>query len=177
MKKNISLKKYIIAIIICIFSILFVFYIFSWINLFKDKKYSKSYLVSSKTVSLEVNDIAEIENTFSEAPSEYFIFIGFHNDEEIYNLEKSLKKIIDKYKLNDIFYYIDITDLKNEDGYIDKINNVFNLDHKIQSVPTILYFKNRKLVSDGIVTRFDDNMINVGDFEHLLDMYEFKVNK
>lgn len=176
-KKNnyIPSKNYLIALFISFFAIFLTYYIFSWYNVYQDKKYEESYLISTNTISLEVNDIKEIENTFTEAPSEYFVYIGYRNDEEVYKLEKNLKKVIDKYNLNDSFYYIDVTDLKEDETYLEKLNDALKLEeNKIEKVPTIIYFKDGKVSKDAIITREDDNIMNVGDFEKLLEIYELK---
>lgn len=176
-KKNnyISPKNYVIAISISLLAIFFTYYIFSWYNVYQEKKYNESYLINTKTISLEVNDIKEIESVFTEAPNEYFVYIGYRNDEDVYKLEKNLKKVIDKYKLNDIFYYIDATKLKEEDDYLEKINSALGLlNNKIEKIPTIIYFKNGKVKEDAIVKREDANIINAGDFERLLEIYEIK---
>ncbi len=172
---SVPLKNYVIAILISALAIFLTYYIFCWFDLYKENKYEDSYLISSKTISLEVNDIEEIENTLTEAPSEYFVFISYRNDEQIYKLEKKLKKIIDSYNINDNFYYIDITKLKEEDNYIEKLNKVLGLkDDVITKVPTIIYFKDGEVAKDGIVVREDEKIMDAGDFEHLLEMYEFK---
>jgi hypothetical protein len=168
-------KNYVIAILISLAAIFLTYYVFGWYNVVQEKKYNESYLIKSNTISLEVNDIKEIENAFTEAPSEYFIYIGYHDDENVYKLEKSLKKVIDKYDLNDIFYYIDVTDMKNSDNYIEELNNALGLtDNKIVNIPTIIYVRDGVVLSDGIITREDDNLITAGDLEKLLEMYEFE---
>ena len=58
-----------------------------------------------------------------------------------------------------------------EDNYLTRLNNAFNTD-KITTVPIILYFKEGKLVDT--VTRDDNNVINAGDFQKLLDIYEYE---
>lgn len=176
-KKNnyIPPKNYVIAILISLLTIFLTCYIFSWYNVYQEKKYNESYLISTSTISLEVNDIDEIKNTFTEAPSEYFVYIGYRNDENVYNLEKKLKKVIDSYNLNDNFYYIDVTELKESENYIEKLNNALGLENvKITNVPTIIYFKDGELAKDALITREDQNMMDVGDFEKLLEIYEFK---
>ena len=174
-KSGVSSKNYVIVSIISLIAIFLTYYIFSWYNLIQEKKYNESYLIKTNTISLEVNDLTEIESTFTEAPSEYLVYIGYKNDEEIYKLEKSLKKIIDKNNLNDNFYYIDVTELRKEDGYLEKLNNTLGLEeNKITKVPTIIYFKNGKVLKDAIITREDEKIIDAGDFEHLLEIYELK---
>lgn len=175
-KKNyVPTKNYFITFIICAMAILLTYYLFSWYNVYQTKKYNESYLLSSKTVSLEVNDLNEIETTFKESPNEYFIFIGYLNDEDEYKFEKSLKKVIDSYDLNDLFYYIDATELKEDSDYLNKLNDSLKLEEtKLASIPAIIYIKNGEVVKDGILTKENANFTNASDFEKLLEMYEFK---
>ncbi len=174
-KNRIPLKNYVLAIFISLFAVFLTYYIFCWCQIYREKKYAESYLISSNTTSLEVNDIAEIENTFTEAPTDYFVYIGYRNSEEVYKLEKKLKKIIDQYNINDSFYYIDITDMKEEDNYLEKLNQALHLQEaKITKVPTIIYFKNGVVSKNQIITREDEHLMEASDFEKMLEMYEFK---
>ena len=81
---------------------------------------------------------------------------------------KSLKEV------NDIFseapiYYLNITSIKDEEDYIDQINKALSLEEiKVTNVPTIIYYKEGKAVD--IISREDDNIMNVGDFQKLLDI-------
>ena len=43
------------------------------------------------------------------------------------------------------------------------------LEEEIKQVPTIVYIREGKVVD--IIERSDDNMMNVGDFQKLLDIY------
>ena len=78
---------------------------------------------------------------------------------------------LDKYKLNDSFYYLNVKSIMDEDNYLNRLNNAFNTD-KIKKVPTILYYRNGKIVD--VVTRNDNNIINAGDFQKLLDIYGYE---
>ena len=108
MKKNekkIAPKRYVIALVLFIGVILLTIYIFKWYQVFNEKKITKSYLVSSHVISNEINSIDELSSVFTEAPSEYFLYIGYTNDKNVYDMEVGLKKIIRKYELQDQFYY------------------------------------------------------------------------
>ena len=59
----------------------------------------------------------------------------------------------------------------DSDNYLTRLNNAFNTD-EISTVPIILYFKDGELIDT--VTRDDDNVINAGDFQKLLDIYEYE---
>lgn len=173
--KDKSLKDFFtsknIIIIIAIFICLIIMGIFIY-NIQKNKEtneLTKSYLLESGTVSLEIKNLDEVNQILTEAPTEYFILITYLNDEKNNELETGLKPIIDKYKLNDSFYYLNIDSIKDEDNYLTRLNNTFNTD-KIKKVPIILYYRDGKIVDT--VSRYDDNTINASDFQKLLDIYE-----
>lgn len=174
-KNAVPFKNYLLVLFISLSAIVLTLYIFGWYHVSQEKKYSESYLIKTKTIGLEVNDITEIESVFTEAPTEYFIYIGYRNDKDVYKLEKKLKKVIDKYDLNDLFYYIDVTDLKEEENSIEKLNNALKLaENKISNIPTIIYIKNGKVAKDAIIAREDGNQMEIGDFERLLEIYEIQ---
>lgn len=169
-KQTIPSKSILIAGAIILVLVLLGFYISS-VNKEKNlKKLSESYLLKSGTVSLEFKNLDEISPILSESPNEYFVLISYTKDEDTYNLEVGLKNIIDKYKLNDKFYYLNVEGIMNEDNYINRINNAFNTD-KIKKVPTILYYKDGSILD--VVERYDNNPINSSDFQKLLDIYGY----
>ena len=67
-----------------------------------------------------------------------------------------------------LIYYINITSIKDDDDYIEKINDSLELkDKKVTNVPTIIYFNNGEVVD--LISR-TDSIMNVGDFQKLLDV-------
>ena len=168
-ERFIPIKNYIISIGIVIAAVLLTIYGFAWYNVLKEGKVSQSYLVKSKVISSEIQSLDEVEAIFAEVPDEYFIYISYTGSEEIYNMEKDLKKVINKYELNDKFYYLNVSDIKEKKNYIDKINKSLKLEEEIKQVPTIVYIREGKVVD--IIERSDDNMMNVGDFQKLLDIF------
>mgnify|MGYP004559651181 CR=1 FL=1 len=170
--KNIfTSKNFLIIIGILLLLILVIFYIYRVNKVNTSEKYNTSYLVSTGTVSLEIKNLDEVSQILKESPTEYFILITYTGNKDTYNLETGLKTIIDKYKLSDSFYYINIKDILNEDNYLTRLNNAFETD-KITKVPTILYYKDGKIKS--LVHRDDNNIINASDFQKLLDIYEYQ---
>lgn len=170
-RTQVSNKTILIIIGVVLGLILVGTYIYRWQQIKNDKKLTSSYLLDSGTVSLEIKNLEEVSQILSEAPNEYFILISYTKDQNTYNLEKGIKKIIDEYKLSDAFYYFNVDSIKDEDNYITRLNNSFNTD-KIKKVPVILYYKDGKNVD--VVARVDDNCINAGDFQKLLDIYEYE---
>ncbi len=172
-KKNeryIPTKNYIIAIGVIIGFLLLAWYCFAWYKVYKEDKVSTSYLIKNNIISNEITELNEIVDVFSEAPDEYFIYVSYTGDENIFSMEKDLAKIIKKYDIIDQFYYLNVTSIKDNGDYIDEINRSLSLrDEKIIRVPTIIYYKDGEVVKDGIISRSDDKMMTAADFQKLLD--------
>lgn len=169
--KQISSKTALIVVIVLLVIVGLAVYLYKWYDVKKEEKLMNSYLLTTDTISLEIKNLEEIPQIFSEAPTEYFVLINYTGNDASYNLEEGLKSIIDNYKLADQFYYLNVTNIIEEDNYLARLNSAFNTD-KITAVPTILYYKNNELVET--VTRIDKNPINSGDFQKLIDIYEFE---
>ena len=165
-------QKKLIVIGIILFIVLFGFYLYRVYDVKKEEKLMNSYLLSSGTISLNIQSLDEVNQVLfsNETPDKFFVLISYTDDEDAYELEESLKSIIDNYKLNDCFYYLNVKDIMKEDNYLDKINQTFNTKN-ITKLPTILYYESGQL--QEVVKRVDNHVINAGDFQKLLDIYEF----
>ena len=170
-KSRISPKSIYIIIGVILVLILVGIYIYRIQAIREEEKLSTSYLLSSGTVSLEIKNLDEVSQILSESPTEYFVLITYTGNEDTYVLEEGIKPIIDDYKLSDSFYYLNIESIMDSDNYLTRLNNAFNTN-EITTVPIILYYRDGVLVD--IVTRDDDNVINAGDFQKLLDIYEYE---
>lgn len=172
-ERFIPTKNYVLAFVIVVVIILITWYSFAWYNVFQEKKVSESYLIKEKVISNEITNLDSIEDVFSEAPDSYFVYVSYTGTKEIYNIEKKLQDVINEYNLNDSIYFLNITEIKEKENYIEEINNALKLnDIKIEKVPTIIYFKEGKAVD--ITSRKDDNIIDENDFKQLLDINNFK---
>ena len=88
-------------------------------------------------------------------------------------MEKTLKNEIVKYNLIDNMYYLNVTDIKNKENYIDEVNKALNLeDRKITKVPTILYFYEGALV--GMTDPKGEALMTVSDFQKLLEISDIE---
>ena len=119
-KKNerfIPLKNYIIAIGLVVVIIALTWYGFAWYKIKEEQKVSESYLAKEKVIFKEL-DLDEVSAVFSEPPAEYFIYVSYTGDKEIYNMEKELKSLIQEYNLNENMYFLNVTSTKKEDNYI-----------------------------------------------------------
>jgi len=171
--RYIPTKNYVIAFLMIAVAIFLVFYLFEWYKVKQIEKYGTSYLTKTNTVSMEIKNYEEIPIIFSEAPAEYFVFINYLNEEKTYKLERNLKKIVDDYKLSDIFYYMNVTKLKEKDiNYTDKLNEAFGLKNKIKNAPTILYYRDNELVE--VITSGKNEIITASELKRILDVYEIE---
>ena len=144
-------KNYFYLLLMIIGVVVLTFVIFGINDKYQNKKLESSYL------SGYVNQISveEIDNILAEPNSDMFVLITKTGDDNVYNFENDLKKIIKKKDLRDNFIFIDYSD---NDNY-DVINKKFKSN--IKRVPAIIYIKNGEFVKN---IDSSEHMLNVGDF-------------
>lgn len=177
-KKETTIKikplNYLYALLIFAGVILITMYIFSWYQVKKEERLMTSYLISSKTIESSINDLESLTQIRQEAPSSYFLYFGYTGDDDVYNFEKSLKRIIDDYKLNDMFYYINLTNLmETNPNYLEEVASNLGIE-KLKNVPAIIYVKDGKITKDNILDGINNSKLSIANFEELLDIYEFE---
>jgi len=174
---NIGFKKYLYAFLILIGGILFTLYMFEWYQVKREEKLMTSYLITSNTIQSSIEDLDSLNQIRQEAPTDYFMYISYTGNEEVYNLEKELKRVIDKYKLNDIFYYVDLTDLKNNnENYLNDVKNKLQIK-ELDKLPVIIYVSEGKILNSNILDGINKTMLKAEDLEQLLEIYEFEAVK
>ena len=172
-KPKVALKNYIYAGLILVGGILLVQYIFKWVEVKNEEKLMTSYLISSNTINSSIDDLNTLEQILKETSSSYFIYFGYTKDENVYNFEKKLKRIIDNYNLSDNFYYVDLTDIKEKNNnYLEDIKNKLKINN-LDRVPAIIYVKDGVTQKENILDGIDNSMIKAEDLENLLEIYEF----
>ena len=162
-------KKGIIILVSLLLIIFGILYIYKWYQVKEQKKYQDSYLISSKTIFYTTNEINSIDTELSsaETPDFYFVYLTFTGNEDVYNLEKKLKPIIDEYNIQNNFYLINITESKKEKDYKKKIASKLDISEKeLTNIPVILYFNDGELV--------EGNVTNASEFKSLLEKYDIK---
>ena len=167
-------KKFVHAVTLIITVLLIGYFSYATYDQFTNSKIQKSYLVSKKMVEKDFNieeDLSELKNMTGER----FIYISYTGDKGIYNLEKEMRKLIEEYDLKDKFYYVNIDSIKNDDNVISAINNLLDIEEGlVTKIPTIIYVnKNNEILRDNVITRLDDNLMEIGDFQKLLDINGF----
>ncbi len=176
-KPKIGFKNYLYALLVLVGGILVLFYSFKWYQLKSEEKLMKSYLITSSTIVTSVTSLDEFDEISQELPSSYFIYLGYTGDKEVYNFEKELKVLIDTYNINDIFYYIDVTNLiKEDENYLDTIKKTLKLNN-LDNVPAIIYVNNGEIKDSNILDGVKGTILKVEDLERLLNIYEFETVK
>lgn len=175
--RNIHLKNYIYAFLVLLGGILLILYIFEWVNVKKEEKLMNSYLITSNTINSKIEDFDSLKQILNETSSSYFLYLSYTGNEEVYNFEKELKRVIDNYDLSDSFYYMDLTKIKgNNENYIETIKSELNISD-LEKVPAIIYVKNGKMENATILDGIKETMLKVADLENLLDIYDYELVK
>ncbi len=168
--RYIPAKNYFLAILM-LGAVIFLFiYAFQWQNVKEEESLLESYLIKTNTVSLEIKTIEELENFLNEQPESYFIFTGYTGSQIEYDLEKDLKPIIDDYNLSSIFYYLDVTKLKNDEELTNTLTDILGID--INHIPSIIYFNEG--VATIMIDKDNNDYLEADDFEKLLKVYDFE---
>ncbi len=174
--KEIAIKpqNYLYSLLILVGAILITIYLFSWYNVKKEEELKTSYLITTNTIESDIKDLDSLSQILEEAPSSYFVYLSYTEDEDVYNLEKEIKRLIDTYKLNDIFYYVNLTELKkNNNHYLDVVEEKLDIK-EINSIPAVIYVQNGEIIENNILDGVKDTKFKASDLEQLLDIYEFE---
>jgi len=164
-KRVIPKKNYYILIGLLVGVVILTFSIVSICNAIKNNNVNSGY------INRYVSEISykELDTYLLEPASNTFVYITYTGNENIYKLEKSMKKLINNYELANNFIYVDVTEEMNNKNFMDSLNTKFNYASKIEKLPVILYYK------DGILTdklESENIIFNVADFQKMLDNYE-----
>ena len=139
------------------------------------KKDPVSY-IETKGAFNKSNMIALEDASFklSALDGNYFIYITY-SDKNVNLFEKELVNLLEEKGIKDKFYYVNIDEIKNEENVIELVNRKFGFkDALVVKVPTIVYVNNENIVrNENIITRIDDNLIDINDVKSLLDRNGF----
>jgi len=159
-KRVVPKKNYLYLLIMLLIVVFVTFGIVKISKYYDEKKLEKSYFdgyISEVTLK-------DMNNILTEPSSEMFIIVTEVNNENIYNIEKDIKKVIKRRDIRDNVMFINYTDNKKD---LNELNKVLGSD--IKNIPAIVYYKNGQVVTSIDST---NGLINAGEFEKLLDSYE-----
>ena len=150
-KKDIPKKNYFILGIILIISCILVYYINAWYSLYQYEKRGNSPI----TTYMEIINYNEVEN-YIEENSDAIIYISKSNNLKIRKFEEDNEKLFKKLELNYNILYMDAKD----------VNKDLKIKYNVNEYPTILFFKNKRLVNKYVLEL--DN-INYNDIKNIID--------
>lgn len=150
-KKDIPKKNYFILGIILIISCILVYYINAWYSLYQYEKRGNSPI----TTYMEIINYNEVEN-YIEENSDAIIYISKSNNLKIRKFEEDNEKLFKKLELNYNILYMDAKD----------VNKGLKIKYNVNEYPTILFFKNKRLVNKYVLEL--DN-INYNDIKNIID--------
>lgn len=150
-KKDIPKKNYFILGIILIISCILVYYINAWYSLYQYKKRGNSPI----TTYMEIINYNEVENYIAEN-SDAIIYVSKSNNLKIRKFEEDNEKLFKKLELNYNILYMDAKD----------VNKDLKIKYNVNEYPTILFFKNKRLVNKYVLEL--DN-INYNDIKNIID--------
>ena len=150
-KKDIPKKNYFILGIILIISCILVYYINAWYSLYQYEKRGNSPI----TAYMEIINYNEVEN-YIEENSDAIIYISKSNNLKIRKFEEDNEKLFKKLELNYNILYMDAKD----------VNKDLKIKYNVNEYPTILFFKNKRLVNKYVLEL--DN-INYNDIKNIID--------
>lgn len=138
-------------------------------NLYKNhlKNRANNSYIAKFVANIQPN---EIQNASLEFSPDTFLYISYTGDQDIYNFEVKLKKILKDNELIDNFIYLNITELMEQDNYLTNLNKTLGLEkNTLKKLPGIIYYKDNKAID-----LIDSNvgLINTGNFIQLLEKYE-----
>lgn len=144
--------------------------------------YKPAYLVQEEI--LEDNHVLSLNNawsTLSKLEGDYFVYVGYTKmyNSDVQVLDMGIANLIDKYGLKDKFYYLNIDSIINKKDKVNLVNYYLGYrDVLVTKVPTIIYVNSENIVRpENIITREDDKLLTIGDFQKLLDINQFVVKK
>lgn len=165
MEKNYK-KNYLVLSGLIILTLVICLAFYNIYNIIENKKISSSPLGTSTSTVL----YKDLYNTTKDLDADTFLVISYTETDKIYNTEKNIKKFLKKKNLLDNVIYLDVTEERNSEGFIDEINTTLALNsEKIKTLPAVVFYK------DGVpmyVIDSTDHLLGTQDFEKLMDMYE-----
>ena len=164
-KREIPKKNYIIllGVIILVFAVCLASY--NLYNIYQENKIKTSPLSATEIL------YEDLKNTTLEINADTFLVISYVEDEAVHKNELEIKKMLEKKDLLDNLMYLNVTEYRLQEGFITELNTVLKLKDNltIETLPAIVYYKDGEAVK---TIDSKDGLLNVGNFQQLIDMYE-----
>jgi len=141
--------------------------LFTKINFSIQKTRIKTSPLSKIVKTIKYEDLDKVK-----FKDDSLLFIGYTNDEKIYDLEKEIIKIIKENKLEDNFLYMDLSLYKDDQVVLEELNTKLNIiSSRINYLPALIYYKDNLPL--GIVSSSNYGQVfDSSEAYQLLDVYE-----
>ena len=166
--RNVPLKNYIIFTIICIITLLCVFYAHSFYKNYTINRLDTPYIKDK----VNVINYSELDTYIIENPNK-FIYIGTNNNEFCYNFEIELYKTFKKYNLIDDLTFLDLSDNYS----LETLNNIStkyyseSLNTKLNNIPALLVVQEGQI--KDLIIHSDDNPLSSDKIVQILEEFEY----
>lgn len=164
-KKIISIKNYVITFGVVILIICGCFAFYNLFQIYQENKISTSPLANKEILYVD------LKNATDDIDADTFLLISYVEDRNIHNNELEIKKYLNKKNLLDNVLYLNATEYLNDSNFINDINSTLGLNKNlsIEVLPALIYYRDGSV---AYTVDSKDHIINRGDFEHIVDMYE-----
>ena len=164
-KKIIPIKNYVIAFGVVILIICGCFAFYNLYHIYQENKISTSPLANKEILYVD------LKNATNDIDADTFLLISYVQDKNVHSNELEIKKYLNKKNLLNNVIYLNATEYLTDENFIKDINSTLELKDNlsIEVLPALIYYR------DGSVAYTVDSkehLINKGDFEHIVDMYE-----
>lgn len=164
-KKIIPFKNYIIVAIMFTSIIILTLALRQWYRSYKDYQLTIP-VISGKLQEINYNDF---DNYIMEH-DEFLLYIGVADDDNCRIIEKDLINVLQNRNLKNEVVYLNMTDVKNKNDYLNKFVIKYMADVKNLSYPSFVIMYNNKIIDFATKTSKQD--LKISDIEKLLDEYE-----
>lgn len=159
--KKVPVKNYLILLLISVITVILVLYINAWAKTYKQDKLS----LSPFSGVLDEIGPEEITQTMSET-NEIILYVGYNNNQKLYDSEVILLDYIKKHDLADKVIYVNVSNSLEDNKYVNILKEAFdNVQKEIKKAPMLIYVKNGKAIevissTGGIVRKKDISILN-----------------
>ncbi len=137
---------------------------------YQNNKSNKSY-ISRYVSSISCNELA---NAMTEMNASSFLYLSYTGNNNIFDLERNLKKILKNYDLEDKFIFVDCTKEIDENNHVKSLKDLISIGDNELTLPAIIYFKDNA-PADYIDSK--EGLIKAADFSKVLDRNEIEASK
>lgn len=163
MEKVIPKKNYIILILLVLLVIAACFAFVNVYNIYQTNKISESPLGNKSVL------YSDLGNAIKDLDADTFLVISYLNDQAVYNNENVIKRYLQKKNYIDNVLYLNATEYKEDETFINDLNNVLKLETKIEKLPALVFYKSNIPIK---VVDSKKHLLNKNDFESILKLIE-----